>query len=96
VGRLGGGQAAGHQALHAPTPGLVVGAVEPEASRGSCRLEESVALLPRPEQLGADPGAFGQLTGPEVARPGVGRGLRGRLLDHSRTVQVINDHCTDS
>jgi hypothetical protein len=56
AGRLGGGQAVGDEALHALDSGFVGGAVEPEPSCGPGRLQEPVALLPRPQQLGADPG----------------------------------------
>jgi hypothetical protein len=95
AGRLGGGESAGYQALHVLDPGFVGGAVEPEAARGPCRLEEPVALFPRPQQLGTDSGPFGQLTDPKVARSGIGRGLVVPLFGHSRTVQAIHDHCTD-
>ena len=95
MGSLGGGESAGHEALHALDPGFVGSAVQPEASRGPCRLEEPVPLLPRPEQLGTDPGSFGQLTDPNVARSGIGRGLAEFLFLHSRTVQAVDDRCTD-
>ena len=96
MGRLGGGESAGHKPLHVLNPGFVGCAVQPEAPRGSCRLQEPVALLPGPEQLGTDPGAFGQLTDTEVARSGVGRGLVVLLFVHTPTVQAIDDNCTDS
>ena len=47
-------------------------------------------MLPRPEQLGTDPGPFGQLTDPNVARSGIGRGLVALLFVHARTVQAID------
>ena len=96
AGGLGGGESAGHQALHTLDPGFVGSAVEPEASRGPCWLEEPVPLLPCPEQLGTDPGPFGQFTDPKVARSGIGRGLAALLFVHARTVQAIDYLCTDS
>jgi hypothetical protein len=96
TGRLGGGESVGHEALHALDPGFVGSAVQPKAACGPRRLEESVPLLPRPEQLGTDSGSFRQLTDPQVARFGIGRALVAFLFVHGRTVQAEDYLCTDS
>ena len=46
-------------------------------------MHDAVALLPGPEQLGTDSGPFGQLTDPNIARSGIGRGLVALLFEVS-------------
>ena len=64
--RLARGDASGEGGVHRVDAALVLSRVEPVAARRAHGVEQAVAPLPGPQELGADPGAPGELADPEV------------------------------
>jgi hypothetical protein len=83
---LGRGEAVGEIGLHLADPRLVRLGVQPEATRGTHRLQQAVAALPGSQQMVADPHAPAQLADAQQRA--------ARRSFHGKTLQYFDKHLT--